>query len=318
MTISKKSPAGEPRAEGGWFGRLSTRLGATREKLSRQVGDLLLGKRELDPDLIETLETLLLGADLGVDTTEFITRGLAERIARKELDDTYAVYAALRAMLLEILAPCAQPLDVGSARPFVVMAVGVNGSGKTTSVGKLGLRFKNEGRRVMLAAADTFRAAAVEQLQSWGARHAIPVVSGAGADAAAVAHDAMYAAQGRGVDVLLIDTAGRLHTQSGLMDELKKIKRVLTKVDARAPHETLLVLDANNGQNALAQYQHFDAAVGVTGLCLTKLDGTAKGGVLFALARRARKPVRYIGVGEDADDLREFDAREFVDALLPA
>lgn len=322
MSLFKKNsrPDETPEQPKGWLSRLGGQLAKTRASFSRGMGDLLLGKRQLDAALLEELETLLLTADVGVDVTEAVIEDLTGRINRKELADADAVYQALREILLEILRPSHQPLVIPSApRPFVIMVVGVNGAGKTTTIGKLANKFKTQRLQVMLAAGDTFRAAAVEQLQVWAQRNDIPLISqGTGADAAAVAHDALRAALARGRDVLIVDTAGRLHTQAGLMDELKKIKRVLAKVEESAPHEVLLVLDAGIGQNALAQLEHFGAAVGVTGLCLTKLDGTAKGGILFAIAKKTGLPIRYIGVGEAIDDLREFDAEDFVEALLPA
>lgn len=305
-------------SSGGWLSRLSERLSATRETLSKGVADTLFGRKSLDAEFWEDLEAQLLRADLGVEATQTVIDGVQQRCSRRELTDPAAVYAAIKALLREILAPCAQPLQLDpSARPFVIMVVGVNGAGKTTTIGKLAREFSQAKKRVTLAAADTFRAAAREQLQAWAERNRTPLITGSGDDAAAVAHDALRAAASRGQDVLLIDTAGRLHTQAGLMEELKKIKRVLAKLDAQAPHEVLLVLDAGNGQNILSQLQHFHAAVGVTGLCVTKLDGTAKGGVLFAVARKLPVPIRYVGVGEGLDDLRPFDAAEFVDAVLP-
>lgn len=326
MAFWKKSapptPIAEPQArkekENGWLARLSGKLGKTRQSFTRGLGDLLLGKRALDASLIDELETVLLTADVGVDVTQAVMKEITDRIGRKELRDSAAVYRTLRQILLDILLPAEHPLTIDDRRPFVIMVVGVNGAGKTTTIGKLARRLRDDGMGVMLAAGDTFRAAAVEQLQVWGERNGVAVIAqSAGADAAAVAHDALRAASARGTDVLIVDTAGRLHTQSGLMDELKKIKRVIGKVDASAPHEVLLVLDAGIGQNALAQLEHFDAAVGVTGLVLTKLDGTAKGGILFALARKSGVPIRFIGVGESVEDLRSFDAHDFVDALLP-
>jgi fused signal recognition particle receptor len=319
MTIFKKIATDEPKSTG-LFSRLGEKLSATRETLSRGFGDLLLGKKTLDADLLEQLEARLLTADVGPETTQRILDQIAERISRKHLTDTEAVRQALKDILLEILAPCAQPLvTTAPTRPFVIMVVGVNGTGKTTTIGKLAHKFKQQGYSVMLAAADTFRAAAKEQLQAWATRSDAAFISQPGrGDAAAITHDALRAAAAQQHDILIIDTAGRLHTQTGLMDELKKIKRVMAKVEASAPHEVLLVLDAGNGQNILSQWKNFDAAVGVTGLCLTKLDGTAKGGVLFALAAIARLPIRYIGVGEDLEDLRDFDAAEFVEAILPA
>jgi fused signal recognition particle receptor len=308
-----------PTRPAGLLGRLRDRLAGARQSLTRGLGELLLGARTLDEGLLEELETLLIAADVGVETSERLLADLGRRIARHELTDTRAVYAILRQRILEIVQPVSRPLapDPG-ARPFVIMAVGVNGVGKTTTIAKLAHRLQGEGRRVLLAAADTFRAAAVEQLQAWGERLGLPVIAqGAGADAAAVAHDALYAARARAAEVLIVDTAGRQHTHAGLMDELKKIRRVLAKADPAAPHEVLLVLDAGTGQNAISQLRHFHAAVGVTGIALTKLDGTAKGGILIALAREFGVPIRYVGVGEGVDDLQEFDAGDYVDALLP-
>jgi len=289
--------------------RLSERLSATRRALGQSFAGLI-GAGRTDDATLEDLEAMLLQADVGIDASTRIIDGIRHAPATD-------ARTALRAALLDLIRPCEQPLAVPEGKkPFVVMVIGVNGAGKTTTIGKLANRFKAEGHKVMLAAADTFRAAAVEQLKVWGSRNDVPVIAQqTGADAAAVTHDAMQAAVARGTDVLIVDTAGRLHTQSGLMDELKKIKRVLQKVEPAAPHEVLLVLDAGIGQNALAQLEHFHAAVNVTGLIL--LDGTAKGGVVFALAARHPVPIRFIGVGEGIDDLRVFSAPEFVDALLP-
>jgi fused signal recognition particle receptor len=243
---------------------------------------------------------------------------LRKKVARNELADLNALLAALRSSLLEVIAPAAQPLVIDrTVTPFAILVIGVNGAGKTTTIGKLAREMKLHGLKVMLAAGDTFRAAAVEQLQVWGERNAVPVIAQAtGADPAAVAFDAMQAAKARGIDVLLADTAGRLHTQSNLMDELKKVRRVMGRVDAHAPHEVLLVLDASQGQNALQQARLFNEALGVTGIALTKLDGTAKGGIVFAIASELKLPIRYIGVGESAEDFQEFEAEAFVDALL--
>ncbi|MFQ5934909.1 MAG: signal recognition particle-docking protein FtsY [Acidiferrobacterales bacterium] len=294
-------------------------LGATRQSLTRRLADLLFGKRTIDAGLLEELEALLLSADVGIEATEAFMADISARVKRKQLSDSDALYARLRQSILEIMKPCAQPLPVpASARPFVIIAVGVNGVGKTTTIGKLARRFSKSGLRVMVAAADTFRAAAIEQLQTWGERAGVPVIAQhTGADAAAVAHDALNAARARECDVLIVDTAGRQHTNVSLMDELRKIERVLKKIDPDAPHEVLLILDAVTGQNALSQLEHFRDAVGVTGLCTTKLDGTAKGGVLIALCERSGLPVRYIGVGEGVDDLLEFNAEHFVNAIVP-
>jgi fused signal recognition particle receptor len=302
----------------GLLSRLRDRLVRTRESLAGGIGNLLLGGRALDDSLLEELEARLLAADVGMDTTRFLIDNLVQRVARHELGDSRAVYRVLRQDILAIVQPCAVPLTIGADRPFVIMAVGVNGVGKTTTLAKLAHRIKSDGHDALLAAADTFRAAAIEQLKTWGERTGIEVIAQhTGADAAAVAHDALNAAVARGRDVLIVDTAGRQHTHAGLMDELKKIRRVLAKARPGAPHEVLLVLDAGTGQNALSQFRHFNEAVGVTGLVLTKLDGTARGGVLIALAREARVPIRFIGTGEALEDLRPFAAQEFVDAILP-
>ena len=313
------TPTETPAASGSVFTRLSNKMSAATESLGRSLGDLFLGKRELDAALFEELEMVLLQADVGVEATRTIIDEVTERSQREQLQDGKAVYAVLREVLERLLQPVEKPLAIPAGRkPFIVMVVGVNGAGKTTSIGKLAHRLHAAGRKTLFAAGDTFRAAATEQVSEWAARSGAEVMqTTAGGDAAALAHDAVRAAQARGHDVLLVDTAGRLHTQMGLMDELKKIKRVIAKADPSAPHEVLLVLDAGNGQNALVQLDHFHRAVGVTGLCLTKLDGTAKGGVIFALAQRAGIPIRFIGVGEASEDLREFNAREFVNALLP-
>jgi fused signal recognition particle receptor len=291
--------------------RLSERLTATRRALARGFGELL-GTAEPSPAVLDDLEAALLQADVGIEATGRILQTI--QTASGSADPRQR----LRTALLDLIRPCEQPLVIpAGTKPYVIMVVGVNGAGKTTTIGKLAQRLKSAGHQVMLAAADTFRAAAVEQLKVWGQRNAVPVIAQeTGADAAAVTHDALQAARARAMDVLIVDTAGRLHTQSGLMDELKKIKRVLQKLAPAAPHEVLLVLDAGIGQNALAQFEHFDAAVNVTGLAVTKLDGTAKGGVLFAMAAKHPVPIRFLGVGEGIDDLRVFSATEFVDALL--
>jgi fused signal recognition particle receptor len=304
------APAGAP----GWRERLR---GST---LARGLGGLFSRNPRLDDDLLDEIETTLLVADVGVPATTALLDDLRKRMKAREFADAAALLGALRADLVAMLRPVAVPLSIDAgARPFVVLTVGVNGVGKTTTIGKLAKRFKDEGRSLMLAAGDTFRAAAVAQLQAWGERNGVPVVAqGQDADAAAVAYDALQSAKARGVDVLVADTAGRLHTQQGLMAELGKIRRVLGKLDPDAPHEVLMVIDGTTGQNALSQLRQFHAAVGVTGLVVTKLDGTAKGGVVFALAREFGIPIRYAGIGERPEDLRVFDAQAFVDALLPA
>jgi fused signal recognition particle receptor len=302
----------------GLFASLRQRLSKTRENLSSGLADLLLGKKQIDDDLLEQLEDQLLMADVGMQATQKITSRLTESAQRHQLGDSGSLIGTLKQIMSELLEPCALPLQIDpTKKPFVILMVGVNGAGKTTTVGKLAQQFKSQGLKVMLAAGDTFRAAAVEQLQTWGDRLEVPVIKqGQGADSASVIFDALQSAQARDVDVLIADTAGRLHTQIGLMDELEKIKRVMAKLDPEAPHETLLVLDAVTGQNALAQASHFRDSIGVTGLVLTKLDGTARGGMIFSVAEQLQTPIRYIGVGETVDDLRPFDHEEFVDALL--
>ena len=302
----------------GLLASLRQRLAKTRANLADGVADLLLGKKHIDDDILEQLEDRLLMADVGMQATQKITGRLTESLQRSQLADNESLLDALKNVMSEILAPCAKPLVIDPAcKPFVILMVGVNGAGKTTTVGKLAQQFKQQGLKVMLAAGDTFRAAAVEQLQSWGERLDIPVVKqGQGADAASVIFDALQSAQARGIDVLIADTAGRLHTQANLMDELEKIKRVMSKLDPAAPQETLLVLDAGTGQNALAQASNFSNSIGISGVILTKLDGTARGGMIFNVAEQLQTPIRFIGVGEAVEDLRPFDHREFVDALL--
>jgi fused signal recognition particle receptor len=294
---------------GGFWGRLKAGLTRTRVQLAQGVGNLLLGRKEIDDQVMEDLEAALLSTDVGVETTQEVMADLTERVGRRELADTIALHEALTTLLKARLAPLAGELKIDPARkPSVVLFVGVNGAGKTTTIGKLAAQLKASGRSVMLAAGDTFRAAAVEQLTTWGARNGVPVIAQKqGADSASVLFEAVEAARARGVDVLLADTAGRL---------LAKIKRVIGRLDPAAPHEVVLVLDAGIGQNALSQVREFDAAVGVTGLVLTKLDGTARAGVLFSIARQTPRPVYYVGVGEGIDDLRPFSAAGFVDALL--
>lgn len=301
----------------GFFGRLKRGLGRTSDSLAAGFGTLFLGRKTIDADLLEELETQLLMADVGMEATSEIIAHLTERVSRKELSDPEALMQGLRDELQGILQPCEKSLDVSAGSPFVILMVGVNGVGKTTTIGKLARRFQDEGRSVMLAAGDTFRAAAVEQLQHWGEQHDVPVIAQhTGADSASVIYDALQAATARGVDVLIADTAGRLSNKSHLMDELSKVVRVMGKLNPQAPHEVMLVLDAGTGQNALSQASAFRDAVGVTGLTLTKLDGTAKGGVIFAIARRLGLPIRFIGVGESALDLRPFVAEEFIQALF--
>ena len=302
----------------GFFARLRQGLSKTSASLGEGMASLFLGKKAIDDDLLEELETRLLTADVGVEATGVIMRNLTQKVARKQLADSEALYQALQQELTEMLLPVEQPLVIDTShKPYVILVVGVNGAGKTTTIGKLAKRLQNEGKKVMLAAGDTFRAAAVEQLQVWGERNRIPVIAQhTGADSASVIFDAVQAAKARGIDVLIADTAGRLHTKDNLMEELRKVRRVIGKLDEAAPHETLLVLDAGTGQNALNQAKQFHNAVPLTGLALTKLDGTAKGGVIFALAKQSALPIRYVGVGESIDDLRPFEARPFVQALF--
>lgn len=296
--------------------RLRDRLRRTSQNLVSGLSSLFSG-RKLDDEALEELESRLLLADVGVELTEQLIQRLGERISRQQLGDVPALLQALREELLALLEPCQQPWQPGAARPYVILTVGVNGAGKTTTIGKLAQRLQHAGHSVLLAAGDTFRAAAVEQLQVWGERNHIPVIAQrSGADSASVIYDAIQAARARAVEVVIADTAGRLHTQSNLMEELKKVKRVIAKTDPDAPHEVLLVLDASTGQNALNQAQQFRDAVDVSGIALTKLDGTAKGGVIFAIAQQLGLPIRFIGVGEAIDDLRPFDADEFIRALF--
>ena len=301
----------------GFFKRLRSSLNKPGSWLSYDLGNLFRG-RQIDAEILDELETRLLGADVGVEATELLLDQLRRRVARKELSDVDALINALREAIAELLAPCARPLAIDpTAKPYVILVVGVNGSGKTTSIGKRARRLSGEGRKVMLAAGDTFRAAAIEQLTVWAQRSGADLVAQqSGADPAAVAFDAMQAAKSRGCDVLIADTAGRLHSQSHLMEELKKVNRVIARTDPSAPHEVLLVLDANQGQNAFAQAVQFHEAVGVTGLVLTKLDGTARGGIVLAIARRLGLPIRFIGIGEGAEDFGEFDAAAFAAALV--
>ncbi|CAM2918248.1 signal recognition particle-docking protein FtsY [Legionella worsleiensis] len=301
------------------FVRFKRGLSKTRHQLGDGIGRLLLGKKEINPDLLDELETLLISADLGIDTTQAVLKHITDGLERKQLSDGNAVYQALKGHLQTILEQEQQPLTLQTPdhSPFVLLMVGVNGAGKTTTIGKLAKQFQSQGKKVMLAAGDTFRAAAVEQLHVWGERNDIPVIAQhTGADSASVIFDALQAAKARKVDVLIADTAGRLHTQNNLMEELKKVKRVLQKIDPQAPHEIMLVLDASIGQNALNQARQFHEAVHVTGITMTKLDGTAKGGILFAIANDLGIPFRYLGVGEGIEDLRPFNAAQFVGALF--
>jgi fused signal recognition particle receptor len=303
-------------AAAGWLSRLRTGLTATRDKLGTQLSSLLGRHTAIDEILYEELETLLLSCDIGVASTHHLLEQARLHAARERISNPADLKRVLKDCLVQLLQPVAQPLSIERYRPFVLLVAGVNGSGKTTSIGKLAKYFQSQGKTVMLAAGDTFRAAAVEQLKTWGERNNVPVIAQERGDAAAVVFDALQSARSRGVDLLIADTAGRLPTQLHLMEELKKVKRVIGRAMPEAPHEVLLVLDANTGQNALSQVKAFDDALRLTGLTITKLDGSAKGGVIAAIVRYKPIPVRFIGVGEGIDDLRPFDAVEFVDALL--
>ena len=312
------APVASTESKAGFFARLKQGLSKTSASLGEGMASLFLGKKAIDDDLLDEIETRLLTADVGVEATTAIIQSLTQKVARKQLVDSGALYKALQEELASLLKPVEQPLVIpAEKKPFVILVVGVNGAGKTTTIGKLAKKLQQEGKKVMLAAGDTFRAAAVEQLQVWGERNQIAVIAQhTGADSASVIFDAVQAATARGVDVLIADTAGRLHTKDNLMEELKKVRRVIGKLDETAPHEVLLVLDAGTGQNAISQAKQFNQTVNLTGLALTKLDGTAKGGVIFALAKQFGLPIRYIGVGEGIDDLRTFEAEAFVQALF--
>jgi len=316
---SDTNAAVEAEQKHGFLLRLRRGLGRTSDNLVQGAGNLFLGRKEIDSELFEELESRLLMADVGVDATREIIGQLTQRVSRKELTRPEALEGALREELLALLRPCEVPMVIGGHQPFVILMVGVNGVGKTTTIGKLARYYMDVGCSVMLAAGDTFRAAAVEQLQVWGARNGVPVVAQhTGADSASVIFDALQAARARKVDILIADTAGRMHNKDNLMEELKKVVRVMAKIDSAAPHEVMLVLDAGTGQNALSQAEHFQQWVGVSGIALTKLDGTAKGGIIFAIAKKLKLPIRFVGVGEAVEDLRPFQADQFIDALFDA
>lgn len=316
---SEQAPAAndQPPAQESLWNRMQSGLARTSSNFAQGLGNLFLGKKEINEDLLEDIETQLLMADVGIDATTQIIDDLTRRLERKQLSDSDGLYLALKQSLSELLGKAESPLQLPNKKPAVILVVGVNGVGKTTTIGKLAKRYQAEGKSVMLAAGDTFRAAAVEQLQVWGERNNVPVVAQhTGADSASVIFDAIGSAQAKGIDLVIADTAGRLHNKSNLMEELSKVKRVMGRLDDSAPHEVLLVLDAGTGQNAINQAQQFIEAAGVTGLVLTKLDGTAKGGVIFALTQKFGLPVRFIGIGEGIDDLQPFDAKAFVKALF--
>lgn len=313
--LKKSNGETPPGAKPSWAERLKGGLSRTRAQLGGQLS-ALFGRTKIDDDLLEELETTLLMADVGVEATGFLLDELKTAVRRDRLETPTQLQAALAQALEKLLAPLEQPLDVSSHKPFIIMIAGVNGAGKTTSIGKLARYFQAQGKSVLLAAGDTFRAAAREQLQAWGEKNGVTVIAQESGDPAAVVFDAIHAAKARGIDVVLADTAGRLPTQLHLMEEIAKIKRVIQKAEPSGPHEVLLVLDANIGQNTLGQVKAFDKAIGVTGLIVTKLDGTAKGGVIAAIARQQPVALRFIGVGEGIDDLQPFSAHEFVAALF--
>ncbi|WP_319381055.1 signal recognition particle-docking protein FtsY [Thiomicrorhabdus sp.] len=321
--VDEMAAAAEKKSEKtGFFARLKQGLSKTRRSFTDSLASLVLGRKEIDDDLLEELEMILLSADVGVEATDKIIRNLTDQVSRKELKDPNALIVSLKQQLQALIDPLARPLEIdqflqSNNGPYVILMVGINGVGKTTTIGKLAKKFQQEGKSVMLAAGDTFRAAAVEQLQTWGERNHVTVVAQkTGADSAAVIFDAVQSAKAKNIDILIADTAGRLHTQSNLMEELKKVKRVIAKVDETAPHEVMLVIDAGTGQNALNQTKQFHEAVSVSGITLTKLDGTAKGGIIFALAEQCQIPIRFIGVGESIDDLKPFDSQQFTEALF--
>ena len=314
----KKNKNNESTAERkSWIERLGAGLKKTKHNFTDGLENLIKGKKVIDDALLEEIETQLLLADIGVSTTEKIIKELTEKTERKQLNDPEALMETLKMMLIELLEPVSHPLQPKDESPFVLLVIGVNGAGKTTSIAKIAHYFQQQGKKVMLAAGDTFRAAAIEQLQVWGERKQIPVVAQQpGADSAAVIYDALLSAKAKKMDILIADTAGRLHTQSNLMNELAKIKRVIKKIDNNAPHETMLVLDASMGQNALAQAEQFNKDIEINSLSITKLDGTAKGGIVFSIADKLQLPYRFIGVGESIEDLEPFRAKEFVSALF--
>jgi len=317
-----ENPSAEPAQDvpkASLFDRLRSGLQKTRSNFGEGMAALVAGKKVIDAELLEELESQLLVADVGIDATTAIIDELTASLKRNQLKDPESLYTALQKKLENLLAPAEQPLAINadSGKPFVILMVGVNGVGKTTTIGKLARKFQAENKSVMLAAGDTFRAAAVEQLQAWGERNNVPVIAQhTGADSASVIYDAYESARARQIDVLIADTAGRLHNKDNLMQELQKVIRVLKKLDENVPQEVMLVLDAGTGQNGISQAEHFNRAVTITGVSLTKLDGTAKGGMIFAIARQFGLPIRYIGIGEQVDDLRPFNAREFVAALF--
>lgn len=317
FSFLKKSPTPETETpKKGWFSRLTDGLKRTRKNFTDGLGNLILGKKTIDADLLASLETLLLTADIGIESTDYLIQQITECVNRKQLSDPVALAETLKAEMTMLLGQYEKPLEI-HAKPTVILMVGINGAGKTTSIAKLAHYYQQQGKSVMLAAGDTFRAAAIDQLKVWGERNAVPVISQQpGADSASVIYDAMQSATARNIDIVIADTAGRLHTQDHLMNELKKIKRVMQKFSADAPHETMLIVDAGIGQNALNQAKAFHEAIGLTSISVTKLDGTAKGGMVFAITQKTGLPIRFIGVGEQMEDLKPFEAKPFVDALF--
>jgi fused signal recognition particle receptor len=301
----------------GFFQRLKDGLSKTHQGLVKKIDQIVIGKKKIDDDLLADLEETLITSDIGVPTAQLLLDHVTQKVKRKELEDADLLKKTLQEQMFQVLVPQEKPIPVGSARPFVIMVVGVNGTGKTTTIGKIAQKFSAQGKSVLMAAADTFRAAAIEQLEIWGQRVGCEVIrQKSGSDPSAVVFDALKAAKSRQTDVVLVDTAGRLHTKANLMEELKKVRRIMERELPGSPHEVLLVLDATTGQNAIAQAKIFTKTVGVTGIVLTKLDGTAKGGILVAISNELKIPIRYIGIGEKIDDLRDFKARDFVDALF--
>ncbi|MDP1574801.1 MAG: signal recognition particle-docking protein FtsY [Coxiellaceae bacterium] len=314
--LKKSSDTPTPEEKKGWLGRLADGLKRTRKNFTDGLATLVLGKKTIDAALLESLETLLLTADLGIESTELLLKRIIDRVNRKQLSDPAALADALKAEMVALLTPYEKPLDI-THKPYVILMVGINGAGKTTSIAKLAHYYQQQGKSVMLAAGDTFRAAAIDQLNIWGERNNVTVIAQQpGADSASVIYDAMQSATAKNIDILIADTAGRLHTQNHLMNELKKIKRVMQKFSPDAPHETMLIVDAGIGQNALNQAKEFHGAIGLNSISVTKLDGTAKGGMLFAITQKTHLPIRFIGVGEKMDDLKPFNASAFVDALF--
>lgn len=311
-----KSKESVEKNEKSWFGRLSDGLKRTRKNFSDGLANLILGKKTIDAKLVESLETLLLSADVGIESTDLLINKIIDRVNRKQLSDPVALSAALKEEMIALLKPYEIPLNINQ-KPFVILMVGMNGAGKTTSIAKIAHYYLKQGKSVMLAAGDTFRAAAIKQLQVWGERNHVTVIAQpSGADSASVIYDALQSANARNIDILIADTAGRLHTQQHLMNELKKIKRVMQKMNHDIPHETMLIVDASIGQNTLNQAKEFDGAVGLNSISVTKLDGTARGGMIFSITQHTKLPIRFIGVGEQIDDLKPFEAGAFVDALF--